>query len=69
VSDDSFVLCFNAHHEPIEFTLPPAEFGKAWQPVVDTATGLAEIDDAAVVKAAGPVRLESRAMLVLRATE
>ena len=24
VTDDSFVLCFNAHHEPIEFTLPPS---------------------------------------------
>ncbi len=24
VTDDSFVLCFNAHHEPIEFALPPA---------------------------------------------
>ena len=23
VIDDSFLLCFNAHHEPIEFTLPP----------------------------------------------
>ncbi len=22
VTDDSFFLCFNAHHEPIEFTLP-----------------------------------------------
>ena len=29
VTDDSFVLCFNAHHEPIEFTLPPKEFGAA----------------------------------------
>ena len=27
VTDDSFVLCFNAHYEPIEFTLPPKEFG------------------------------------------
>ena len=25
VTDDSFFLCFNAHHEPIEFTLPPGE--------------------------------------------
>jgi glycogen operon protein len=38
VVDDSFVVCFNGHHEPIEFTLPPAEFGEAWVPVVDTAT-------------------------------
>ena len=26
ITDDSFILCFNAHHEPIEFTLPPEEF-------------------------------------------
>ena len=29
VTDDSFVLCFNAHHEPIDFTFPPEEFGAA----------------------------------------
>ena len=37
VTDDSFVLCFNAHHEPINFVLPPPEFGPAWIPVLDTA--------------------------------
>ena len=26
VTDDSFVLCFNAHHELIDFKLPPADF-------------------------------------------
>ena len=30
VTDDSFVLCFNAHDEPLQFILPPAEFGSAW---------------------------------------
>jgi glycogen operon protein len=34
VLDDSFVLCFNAHREPIEFILPPAEFGACWRVVV-----------------------------------
>ena len=29
VTGDSFVVCFNAHHEPIQFTLPPKEFGAA----------------------------------------
>ena len=24
VTDDSFLICFNAHFEPIQFTLPPA---------------------------------------------
>jgi glycogen operon protein len=69
VTDDSFVLCFNAHYEPIEFVLPPGEFGKAWQPVIDTAAGAGEIDDAAVVKASTPVRVEARSMVVLRASE
>ena len=31
VTGDSFVVCFNAHHEPIQFTLPPKEFGAQWQ--------------------------------------
>ena len=69
VVDDSFVLCFNAHHGPIEFTLPPNEFGPAWQPVVDTAAGPGETGEAAVIKAGGPVRVESRAMVVLQISE
>ncbi|MDU0478024.1 glycogen debranching protein GlgX [Staphylococcus chromogenes] len=41
VEDDSFLLCFNAYHEDIEFTLPAADFGSAWQLLIDTteATG------------------------------
>ena len=37
VTDDSFVLCFNAHYEPIDFMLPTEEFGAAWVPVIYTA--------------------------------
>jgi isoamylase len=36
ILDDSFLLVFNAHHEEIGFTLPTAEYGPAWQPVLDT---------------------------------
>ena len=36
VLDDSFLLCFNAHHEALEFILPPSEFGAAWRIVVCT---------------------------------
>ena len=56
VVDDSFVLCFNAHHEVIEFTPPPNEFGPAWQPVVDTAAGPGETGEAAVIKPAARSR-------------
>jgi glycogen operon protein len=69
VTDDSFVMCFNAHHEPSEFVLPAAEFGAAWQPVVDTAAGPGEVTEAAAVKAAEALRIQARAMVVLRACE
>jgi len=36
-SDSSFLLCFNGHHEPVEFVLPPEEYGEKWQAVIDTA--------------------------------
>ncbi|HEX2050220.1 MAG TPA: glycogen debranching protein GlgX [Actinomycetota bacterium] len=36
IVDDSFLLLFNAHAEPVEFTLPPAPFGELWDAVVDT---------------------------------
>ncbi|HEX4221103.1 MAG TPA: glycogen debranching enzyme, partial [Pseudonocardiaceae bacterium] len=39
VVDNSFLLCFNAHHENIEVTLPPEGYGQSWAVVLDTATG------------------------------
>jgi isoamylase len=36
VLDDSFLILFNAHHEPLPFTLPPAEWGARWCVVVDS---------------------------------
>jgi isoamylase len=38
LTDDSFLLLFNAHHEPLQFTIPPASFGDRWNVVIDTAT-------------------------------
>ena len=65
VTDDSFVLCFNAHHEPIEFTLPPKEFGAQWQVVIDTANPTNEHGDVILAAAAtGPV--QARALVVLQ---
>ena len=56
VTDDSFFLCFNAHHEPIEFTLPPEAFGRAWTPVVDSAVGAANMEDPQSTPAGNAVR-------------
>ena len=66
VTDDSFFLCFNAHHELIEFSLPPGEFGPAWLPVVDTAEAAKPVDRRSI-PAGGVVRVAARATVVLQA--
>ena len=34
--DNDFIMIFNAHYEPIMFTLPDERYGRKWQLVVDT---------------------------------
>ncbi|MGI8759838.1 MAG: glycogen debranching protein GlgX [Jatrophihabitantaceae bacterium] len=36
IVDDSFLMYFSAHHEPIEFRLPGTDYAPAWQVVIDT---------------------------------
>ncbi|MCV7011045.1 glycogen debranching protein GlgX [Mycolicibacterium madagascariense] len=67
ITDDSFVMCLNAHHEPIDFTLPPAEFGPSWVPVIDTATATGRSEDVDHVDAGGSVTVEGRATRLFRA--
>ncbi len=37
ITDDSFLLLTNGSHEPVAFTLPPQEFGREWEVLIDTA--------------------------------
>ncbi|GLU48601.1 glycogen debranching protein GlgX [Nocardiopsis ansamitocini] len=39
VTDDSFLLCFNAHDGDVEVTVPQADYGTEWTVVADTASG------------------------------
>lgn len=66
ISDDSFLLCFNAHDEALDFVLPGPEFGAEWTLALDcsTPTGAAE----AVHAAASVLPVPSRCLLVLRRT-
>jgi glycogen operon protein len=65
VIDDSFLLCFNAHYEPIDFTLPPKEFGESWTKVISTVpSDSAENEQHA---AGASLSLAARSVLVLRA--
>jgi glycogen operon protein len=65
VIDNCFFLAFNAHHEPIHFTLPPAEYAQSWAVVVDTA----EMEQVEPVEAkpGDTVVVAARAMVVLTA--
>jgi isoamylase len=65
VVDDCFYLAFNAHHEPIEFTLPSDDYAEAWTVVVDTAE-LGEVEPVEV-KAGETLTVAARATVVLRA--
>jgi glycogen operon protein len=61
--DNSFLLCFNGHHEPVEFVLPPEEYGEKWQTVIDTAEGTPVGPE--TVGAGARVRVPERSLLVL----
>jgi isoamylase len=67
VLDDSFLLCFNAHTEPIEFTLPPAEFGTDWRTVV--YTGNADPAPAGELRAAAKFIVDTHTAAVLQAVD
>jgi len=64
VTDDSFLLLFNGHHEDMDFTFPPQDYGERWEVVLDTAAPV--VVDRPSHKAGERVRLESRSILVLR---
>ncbi|MFJ4679302.1 MULTISPECIES: glycogen debranching protein GlgX [unclassified Kitasatospora] len=66
IVDDSFLLLFNAHFEPLTFTVP-AGHGEAWQVVVDTALPtLPPRGTGPRVKAGDTLRLPDRALMVLQ---
>ncbi|MGI8692456.1 MAG: glycogen debranching protein GlgX [Geodermatophilaceae bacterium] len=65
ITDDSFLLCFNAHDDSIDFTLPPSEYAANWQVVVDTS--LAKHDET-VFGAGATMALSGRSLVVLKET-
>jgi glycogen operon protein len=65
VVDDSFYVVFNAHHEPMEFSMPPGAFGSGWLRVLDSADAFNEGDSHSAGEAA---RVEARSVAVFRRT-
>lgn len=69
VTDDSFILVFNAHFEDIEFTVPPAEFGARWEVLVDTTEPLGYPSEAVSLAAGDTTVVPARSTLVLKQAE
>lgn len=69
VTDDSFLLMFNAHFEDIEFTVPPAEFAARWEALVDTTQPHGYSPDPAEVAAGETIVVPARSTLVLKQVE
>ena len=62
VRDDSFLLLFNAHHEPLNFRMPSASFGGSWTKAIDTA---ADLDaPARAVSAGESIEVAARSVVV-----
>jgi len=64
VTDSNFYLIFNAHYEPLDFTLPGADGAELWVKELDTATGWLEPPQS--YKAGARLKVEARSLVVLR---
>ena len=63
IDDESFLLLFNAHFEPVTFQLPARRFGARWKLELSTADPHA---DERSFAARDPVEVEPRSLLVVR---
>jgi isoamylase len=66
VVDDSFLLCFNAHDQFVEFITPSDDYAQEWTVDLDTNHPLGDADQ--LVTAEGKLRVEARSLLILRKT-
>ncbi|WP_433359523.1 glycogen debranching protein GlgX [Actinoplanes sp. CA-142083] len=65
IADDSFLLLFNPLGDPVSFTLPPKEFGRTWEVVVNTADPLLA-QRRKTARAGGQVQVPGHTLEVLR---
>src|SRR5262249_38139643 len=62
IEDDSFLLLFNAHFEPVTFTLPTRRFGARWELVLATY----DLPEDGPLAARSDVPVQDRGLAVLR---
>jgi glycogen operon protein len=65
ITDARFLLLFNAHSNPVAFTLPEAGLAPGWELVVDTAGG----PSGTALAPKSSLEVPGRAVIVLRSTD
>jgi isoamylase len=65
VTDESFLILFNSHHEPRTFLLPPRRFGQRWKLELSTAEPEVEEGERNFT-ARAEVTVEGRSIVLLR---
>jgi isoamylase len=65
ITDDHFLLMFNAHTEPIKFTVPSAKFGDEWTVRLNTSTGVVDGQEGPRWLADSAHLVEGHSMVVL----
>jgi glycogen operon protein len=71
IVDDSFYIMFNAHHEPLDFTLPESKWGSCWSDVLDTSAERDLLDEETAGSkhaAASTLNVQAWSLRVLRKT-
>ena len=71
VVDESFYVMFNAHHEPLEFTLPEVKWGTKWIVLLNTAEDvdhMTEDEQLVELEAHGKISVQPWSLVLLRRT-
>jgi isoamylase len=63
VTDNSFYLIFNAHHEELVFTLPSDTWGVSWRKELDTSQGW--VEDEEILGPGASLTVVARSLMVL----
>jgi isoamylase len=66
VTDESFLLLFNAAEHDLDFIIPAERYGDRWAPELDTADPQPPPGDNRAVKAGDTITLTSRSLRLLR---
>jgi isoamylase len=65
ITDDSFLMCLNAHVDPVDFTIP-AELGGMWEKVVDTLHPVPFEEGRVVIKGGDTITVPFRTIVVFQ---